>query len=224
MNKVSLLCLVVAAAAWAHIKPGSFSVQNGMVYTPGQIVTLAWTASIDHNMSNYDLWYSADSGKTWTTVKSGIPGKAANVLVTYAWTVPSQPTTKGMLRVFQVFGGTVATNPSSPGDYTLFSPVFEIKSTSAVSGPAHSVGMDALRLRGDRVEIRIAATQAGAASLEILNLDGSIERSLDLPTVRAGDYRFELGLSQLGSRKRSSILLLRVDGKIAAEAVFAPFH
>lgn len=219
MNRIAVGCLVIAGLSWGHIKPGSFSVKSGTVYTAGQIVTLSWAASIDHNKSNYNLWFSPDSGKTWTTVKSGIPGQAADVLVNYSWTVPAQPTAKGMLRVFQVFGGTVATNPSNPGDYTLFSPVFEIKATSAVApNPAHPFRM---RIQGDHLQVRLDASGSSAV-LDILNLDGSLERTLSLAAARAGDEPIDLRLSELGVRHRS-ILRLRVDGRVVEQAVVGPF-
>jgi len=218
MNRIAAYCLVIACASWGHIQSGSFSVKSGTVYTPGQNVTLSWSASIDHNKSNYNLWFSSDSGKTWTTVKSGIPGQAAGVLVNYSWTVPSQPTTKGMLRVFQVFGGTVASSPSSPGDYTLFSPVFEIKATSSVASTLSVPAL--LQLHGDRLEVRLVA-EGRAAFLDVLNLDGSLERSWTLARSGSGAQSIDLRLSELGIRHRS-ILCLRVDGRVIARQVVGP--
>lgn len=222
MNRVTLACLLIASGAFAHIKPGSFSVASGTVYTVGQNVTLSWSASIDHNMSAYNLWYSTDSGKSWTTVKSGIPGKASNVLVTYQWTVPTQPTKKGMLRVFQVFGGTVATSPSNPGDYTLFSPVFEIKATSSVRERASSDAAPSLRWRGGRLEIQLDPLDRRSANLEVLGLDGSGLGSFDLVGRGDGSGIVSIGRSQLGVRDRSTILVLRIDGRPVAREIVAP--
>ena len=220
MNNPMAFCLVLAVAAFAHIKSGSFSVKSGTVYTEGQSVTLSWTASIDHNKSNYNLWYSSDSGKTWTTVKMGIPGQTAGVLVTYAWTVPSQPTNTGMLRVFQVFGGTVATDPANPGDYTLFSPVFKIAATSAIAAPtALSLQASAsLRPLGDRLDVRFSARDGRSASLEVLGMDGSLRKTLDLASIRTGANRIELPLAELGVRGQA-IVRLRLDGDVVAEKI-----
>ena len=133
MKRLAALCLALTATAFAHIKPGSLSIKSGTTYTQGQKVSISWSASIDHDKSSYNIWYSPDAGKNWTSLKTGIPGAANNILVTYEWAVPSQPTTTGMIRVFQTFGGTVATNPASPGDYTLFSPAFTIAAASAIA-------------------------------------------------------------------------------------------
>jgi len=208
------ICLALAVAALAHIQPGSLSVKSGTVYTVGQNVTLSWSASIDHNKSSYNLWYSIDSGKTWITIKTGIPGQAAGVLVNYTWIVPNQTTSKGMIRVFQTFGGTVATSPSSPGDYTLFSPVFQIKATSALAIPVASSAAS-LRVLGHRVVVRFTASGGELVSLDVVGLDGSVEKAVPLSVARAGENRLELTVSELEIRGRG-IVRLRVDGRVVA--------
>ena len=223
MNKPMAFCLVLATADFAHIKPGSLSVKSGTVYTAGQKTTLSWTANIDHNKSNYNLWYSSDSGKTWTTVATGIPGQAAGVLVNYTWTVPGKPTNTGMLRVFQIFGGTVASDPSNPGDYTLFSPVFKITATTSVAAPTTDparTSWASLHLLRDRLDLRFEARDGGSATLEVLEMDGSL-RTLGLQGVRTGANHLELPLRDLGIRGRS-IVRLRLDGVVVAQEAIAP--
>jgi hypothetical protein len=221
MNRTMSICLALAMAASAHIQKGSLSVKSGTVYTVGQIVTISWSAEIDHNKSNYNLWFSSDSGKTWTSVKTGIPGQASGVLVNYSWTVPDKPTTKGMIRVFQTFGGTVATSPSNPGDYTLFSPVFQIKATSAVAAP-HASSATSLRVVGDRVAVRFSASSSRTASVEVLDLDGSRLGSRMLSSVGSGADEVMLPLRELGVRGRA-VVRLRLDGRVVAQEMVSLF-
>lgn len=222
MNKVLSLCLSLSCAVFAHIQPGSLSVTSGTVWTAGQNVSLSWKASIDHNKSSYTVWYSSDAGKTWTTVKSGIPGQASGVAVVYDWTVPSAPTTTGMLRVFQAFGGTVATSPSSPGDYTLFSPVFTIKAATGVGHEAPPVpGSAPIRVVGKDLVVAFAGLPEGRATLEILDLTGAVRHRIDLGTVTGESPRARVrAVAQ--RRAGPSIVRLRIDGVPVAQTLVAP--
>jgi hypothetical protein len=210
--------LALAVAASAHIKAGSLSVKSGTTWTAGQKVSLSWSASIDHDKSNYNLWYSPDSGKTWTSVKTGIPGAASNVLVNYEWTVPDQPTTKGILRVFQTFGGTVSSNLSNPGDYTLFSPAFKIVAASGVASSRAGAAM--LRQHGEFLDVVLPST--GHGSLDVLGLDGSRQATLELSSSTTDFAEHRVSLKELGITGRS-VVRLRLDGKVVArELVVRP--
>lgn len=204
--------LAGAVAASAHIKAGSLSVKSGTTYTAGQKVSILWSASIDHDKSKYNLWYSPDSGKTWTSIKTGVPGAANNVPVVYEWTVPDQTTTKGILRVFQTFGGTVSSNLSRPGDYTLFSPAFKIVAATAVLPAAR--GTAVLRQQGAHLDIRLPA--AGQASLEVFGLDGARHRTLELAPNATESVTRRVSVGELGIAGRA-VVRLRLDGKVVAQ-------
>lgn len=222
MSNALALSLLLATTLFAHIKPGSLSVKSGTTWTAGQKVSLSWSASIDHNKSAYTVWYSPDAGKTWSTVKTGIPGQAAGVAVVYEWTVPTTPTTTGMIRVFQAFGGTVATSPSNPGDYTLFSPVFKIEAATGVSRTTTSAaGGSAIAVGGDVLEIRFGGLRAGAAFLDVLELDGSLHRTVQLGSVGANSSNSRIALADLG-RAGPKILRLRIDGIVIEQKLIAP--
>lgn len=221
MGNVLAIGLLLATTTFAHIQPGSLSVKSGTVWKAGQKVSLSWSASISHNNSPYTLWYSPDAGKTWTTVKTGIPGKASAVAVVYEWTVPSAPTTTGMIRVFQTFGGTVATSPSNPGDYTLFSPVFTIEAATRVSRTStFADGRSAIDVGGEVLEVRLGDLRAGAASLDVLELDGSFHRSVPLGTAGANSSNARIPVADLG-RTGPKLLRLRIDGSVIEQKLIA---
>ncbi|MEN9309450.1 MAG: hypothetical protein RL173_3382 [Fibrobacterota bacterium] len=219
MKRLTAFCLALTAMAFAHIKPGSLSIKSGTTYTQGQKVSISWSASIDHNKSGYDLWYSPDAGKNWTSLKTGIPGAANNVLVTYEWTVPSQPTTTGMIRVFQLFGGTVATNPSSPGDYTLFSPAFTIASASAVAPLDRNP--PALARKGDFLEIRLES--ATPQLLEVIGFDGSLRGTRKIAATANSGQILTIPLAELDITDRS-LIRLRSGGRVVAQVVVGHFE
>lgn len=222
MNRTTILCATLAGVAAAHIQPGSLNINRGTVWNAGQKVTISWAASIDHSKSPYTLWFSPDSGKTWNTVKTGIPGMSGNAAVTYEWTVPAQATKGGMIRVFQTFGGTVATNPSNPGDYTLFSPLFEIKSTTSVTPRIPGEGAQAsLRLLGSRLVARFEALGSEHATLDVVGLDGSVRLSTTLPAPRAGENVVEVPLSGMELRS-PAVARLRLDGHVVVQRILRP--
>jgi hypothetical protein len=220
IRNVALLLASLGSFAGAHIKVGSLDVASGTTWTPGQKVTLSWAASIDHGKSPYDLWYSVDGGATWTTIQMGIPGQAADVPVTWDWTVPDKPTTRGMIRVFQTFGGTVASSPSNPGDYTLFSPLFTIQATTAVE-PAAAGSRAMLHQLGDALRIGLPAGSASAA-LEIVRLDGT--RPVRIP-LDAGAAQGDVVLPLRGPAFRAPFLArLVVDGRVSARLLVTAIH
>lgn len=216
MGRSTAFLLALAAATFAHIKPGSLSIKSGTTYTQGQKVSISWSASIDHNQSSYNIWYSPDAGKSWTSLKTGIPGAANNVLVTYDWTVPNQPTTTGMIRVFQVFGGTVATNPASPGDYTLFSPAFTIAATSTIAPQERGKSM--LSQKGALLEVRPETSQP--LFLDIIHMDGSILSTRELAISATSGQILTIPLADLGISGLSVVRLRSNDGIIAQRKTF----
>ncbi|MBK9577726.1 MAG: hypothetical protein IPO40_11645 [Fibrobacteres bacterium] len=174
MRELLAPCLILASSGFAHVESGSLSIKSGTTYSVGQKVSISWAASVDHNKSPYTVSYSIDAGKTWTSIKSNVPGQATGVRVLFEWTVPSQITRTGMIRVFQTAGGTPATDPAKTDGYTLFSPVFEVQAVSAVaqkllSGPPRT----SIRFGGNLLDLRIEGTSRTPAIPETLHLDGS---------------------------------------------------
>jgi hypothetical protein len=62
-------------------------------FVAGAQVQLNWEDPQGQHPNAYELWYSPDGGSTWGAVALGLTQK------TYLWTVPSTPTTSGILEL-----------------------------------------------------------------------------------------------------------------------------
>ena len=80
-------------------------------YAAGTSVALSWTDASGSPASRYDLWFSPDSGATWSPVASGL------TLHAFAWTVPATFTNQGFLELLAhatsngAFVGTTFSGP-----------------------------------------------------------------------------------------------------------------
>jgi beta-lactamase superfamily II metal-dependent hydrolase len=70
------------------------SPDGGETLKAGSSQTITWSASDNVAVSSVDLAWSADGGGTWNAIATAIANTG-----TYAWTVPSQATTTGRIRV-----------------------------------------------------------------------------------------------------------------------------
>jgi hypothetical protein len=71
--------------------------QGGETFNWGETVTIQWHVYVPHNTLNWDLFFSADGGTTWTPIELDIPVS----VLSYQWHVPDTMTTQGMVRVVQ---------------------------------------------------------------------------------------------------------------------------
>lgn len=81
---------------------------GGEVLGVGSVYTVTWHIVIAHNLQDWDLWYSTDSGATWTSIATDLPpgDPSAGSVHTFDWTVPNTPTTQGRVRVRMDNSGT----------------------------------------------------------------------------------------------------------------------
>jgi len=63
--------------------------------------------------------------------------------------------------------------------------------------------------------VRFTASGGELVSLDVVGLDGSVEKAVPLSVARAGENRLELTVSELEIRGRG-IVRLRVDGRVVA--------
>ena len=63
--------LVLAVPAWGHV---ALDNPNGdEVLEVGSVFTITWHVVIAHDLQNWDLWYSTDSGTNWIPIAMDLP-------------------------------------------------------------------------------------------------------------------------------------------------------
>ncbi len=132
------LSLVVTNTASAHVV---LDLPNGgEVLQAGTTYTVEWHVLIEHDLQNWDLWYSFDGG-VFTPIATDLPAgdPTAGSIHTFEWTVPNTPTAQGVIRVQQ---------DNSAQDYTDESnAVFTIEAGVPVGVPTVSAwGVAAMTL------------------------------------------------------------------------------
>ena len=103
----------------------------------GSHVPLQWTDPPGSQITDRDLWFTADNGDNWELVASGISGSS------YVWTVPSQPTDHAML------GSVTADAQGAMG--TWISEVFRILAGPLAAEPARAPDRFGLRAVGEQL-------------------------------------------------------------------------
>ncbi len=105
---ISLLgTLLIPQTAPAHniiLQPN-----GGETFTAGDVVTIEWAIGINHNLQNWDIWYTTADSTTnsscgnssgpWTAIQLNIPPTCSNgggglcsagpCVTTYLWTIPT---------------------------------------------------------------------------------------------------------------------------------------
>ena len=102
----SVFALVLAIPAWGHV---ALDNPNGdEVLEVGSVFTITWHVVIAHDLQNWDLWYSTDSGTNWTPIAMDLPAgnPDAGSVHTYDWTVPDILSDHARVRVRMDNSGT----------------------------------------------------------------------------------------------------------------------
>lgn len=200
MRRIIALIPALAAAAQAHLIAGSLLITadlmpgSGVNLRPGHAYTVTWRVDVPHN-EGIDLAFSADSGRTWTTVKANLPDQAKTG--SYNWTVPSTYTTKGRLRICQTEKSPKCTDadnkerPSGPAPYVLVTNgLFSIVQPSAL---APDVPAPSLRNAGPgAVEADFTLPDDGPVRLSAYAADGRAAAVLLEGRYSAGSHRLSL--------------------------------
>ena len=77
---------------------------GGEVLDVGSGITIRWTVAIQHNMEDWDLWYSnTGEGGPWIEIATDLPAgdPTAGSIHTYEWTVPNNQSNQIRVRVRQ---------------------------------------------------------------------------------------------------------------------------
>ena len=74
---------------------------GGEVLQVGSVYSITWVIFIPHDLQNWDLWYSTDSGASFIAIEMDLPpGDGSQGAVhTYDWTIPDTPSTQVRVRV-----------------------------------------------------------------------------------------------------------------------------
>lgn len=90
-----LAVMVAANISYAHVQLDYPA--GGEHFFTGQKIEIKWTLQIPHDQRDWDLFFSADSGVTWQTIKSDIPVEQ----LSYEWIVPDMITEHARIRIVQ---------------------------------------------------------------------------------------------------------------------------
>lgn len=115
----ALACLMFANPARGHV---ILDAPNGGEVLQGESTfTITWHIQIQHNLQNWDLWYSTTgAGGPWITIAMDLPpgDPSAGSVHTYDWTVPNTPSDQARVRVKMDNSGTDYEDISN-ADFTI---------------------------------------------------------------------------------------------------------
>jgi len=69
--------------------------QGGEVFNPGETLAIQWEIVVNHNIQNWDLYFSGDGGTTWEPIELDIDKDSLN----FQWLVPDVATEQGQIRI-----------------------------------------------------------------------------------------------------------------------------
>ena len=208
-NGLPVFILVSASMASAHLQEGSLTPKGGETLVFGSKVEISWTQNTGHD-GLYDLYYSRNGGSSWTEFVGHWQGpKTDNTKVTYSWTVPSQATTQGQLRVCQLAGGECTERI-----YMLRSTNFSVAASSSVL-PRAGVLQTALSYTGatGNLDVAFEMESAGEALIEAFDAQGKVVATLFKGTRDAGVHRMSFFSNTLASARGPLVFRLTAGGK-----------
>jgi hypothetical protein len=71
--------------------------KGGETFNAGDLINIEWYIAIDHGDCDWDLYFSADDGNTWSEIAIDIPKGQLK----YEWTIPAIATEQGKVKVVQ---------------------------------------------------------------------------------------------------------------------------
>src|SRR5690349_19115559 len=93
--------LSLVSLSFGHLTPNSLKFSKSGPYHPGDTVTVSFNVDVAHGVIDFD--FSVNGGKAWTSLKAGMAAKSTGPY-TYKWTVGTDTTSHGFLRVCQENG------------------------------------------------------------------------------------------------------------------------
>jgi len=103
----SLVLVLLASPVLAHVQLDDPN--GGEVLTAGDQIEVRWHVLIQHNLDNWDLWYSTDGdGGPWIPIATDLPAGdgTPGAMQSHLWTVPDEDSGQVRVRVRQDNLGT----------------------------------------------------------------------------------------------------------------------
>ena len=172
----------------------------GETFITGYIVTIEWEIAQPHDLLNWDVYYSLDTGANWIPLAIGLPPATLN----YDWLVPAEITNLGQIKVYMNNSGE---------DYIDYSGVFSIEPNT--SPPFVDVAAENITIPCN-VSNQQAAIQAWLANhggASIINYCGDLvwtnDYSLSNDCGATGDsYVTFTATDACGSTETAALLLI----------------
>lgn len=158
MRKIIFFLALVFTAPVAMAHVDLTYPTGGETFNPGEQVNITWEILIQHETLNWDLYFSADGGASWDTIRTNLPVGS----LSYLWTVPEIPTGMGKVRVVQDNVGTDYSDDSGP---------FTITNTVGISEKQDNQGVDVYP-NPARDYVHVALNGPVAANTSMILMDG----------------------------------------------------
>ena len=182
-------------------------------YAAGTSVALSWTDASGSPASRYDLWFSPDSGATWSPVASGL------TLHAFAWTVPATFTNQGFLELL----AHATSNGAFVG--TTFSGPFGIDAPATAAPDPGAPTAFGVRLAGPQpargtATLELAVPVRAPVEITLHDVRGAIVRRLARRTFEPGRHLVSWdGNGETGSAVAPGIYFVRMKTTTAFSTV-----
>lgn len=113
MKKLFVILAVVILVNFANAHVALDYPVGGETFTAGDTVNIQWHIQIQHNIINWDLYFSPDGGLTWQVIQLDIDPSVLN----YLWIVPRLETQQARIRIYMDNVGTDYQDES--GNFTI---------------------------------------------------------------------------------------------------------
>jgi hypothetical protein len=192
------LIACMALSAGAHVT--LVSPEGGETISGGKVFTIVWDA--DEHTCVYNIYYSPDSGSTWSVVSLGIE----QTVRTHKWNVPDSATGKGIIRILQ--------DNVTGSDLDDRSKAFNVTATSGLLGYADAGRDISLEYGFDRIVVALNLTRSAPISIRAFNAQGAWVATWAEKTLPTGRHR--LGFPSSALPAIPIVLQVRVDDRVSS--------
>jgi beta-lactamase superfamily II metal-dependent hydrolase len=137
----------------------------GEIWATGSVQSITWSASDNVGVASIAIHYSTNNGAGWTSIATGEANDG-----TYAWTVPSTPTTQALVKVtaYDAIGNTAA--DASNAVFTIRIPTYTITAAAGTGGSIDPSGIVTVNAGADQ---GFTIAPAACYSIADVLVDGS---------------------------------------------------